>query len=156
MNDEQQQPDASQSLANSMGILDMIRGGGGAGGMGNFGIIGAIIAAQMMMTDANPRKINGRGARDARTGGMMTEPWLDYVGARAGWDATPGAKFDAGEKGAGKAAVDYWTDPARGAVRYAGENTIGKKATNVIDPVGGVMAKSDVANPIGWLAGKLR
>ncbi len=126
-------------------LLDMMRGGGSAaggsgggsfGGMGTMGWIGAAIAAQMLATDTNPREIDGKPVGDIRSGDFLTEPWLDHLGARLGWEPTPGAAAAAGDKSKYPEAVDYWTDPIRGGLRYAMTNVAGEKATDVIDPVG--------------------
>ena len=106
------------------------------GGIGVMPVVGAAIQGQIMATDSNPRRINGQPVGDARHGHFLTEPWLDSLGARMGWGPTPGAAYHAGDRKSLMPAIDYWVDPARGGIRYAAENTLGKTAANIIDPVG--------------------
>ena len=102
-------------------------------------IIAAVVGAQTAATDSNMRKTqDGMRVGDARHGNLVNEPWLDALGNRMGWEATPGVAYSHGDKSAKGAALDYWTDPARGQVNYAMQNTLGKTATNVLDPVSAI------------------
>ena len=156
LNQNQQPPQQQQgggiSPYQAYNMYQGFYGGGSTGGtggtslfstMGPYAAIGAAIIGQQIMAQNTNRMFEGQRTGGVTSGNFTTEPWLAFTADRLGWDFTPGEKFDAAVQNRdwdtafarAPAAIDYWTDPARGALYTGLSGMFGNTMAGIIDPL---------------------